>query len=56
MGQAPGGFIVMGFVLAGMNLYNRRKAEKAGHLYEPLPELDCRHCSICRLSEPEKKD
>ena len=56
MGQAPGGFIVMGFVLAAMNIYNQRKAEKAGHLYEPLPELDCRHCSICRLSEPEKKD
>jgi len=51
MGQAPGGFIVMGFVLAAMNIYNRRQAEKNGKTYVPPPELDCRHCHICRLAE-----
>jgi len=50
MGQAPGGFIVMGFVLAAMNIYNRHRAEKAGHIYEPPQGLDCRHCNICRLT------
>ena len=55
MGQAPGGFIVMGFVLAAMNIYNRRRAEKAGRTYEPPQGLDCRHCNICRLSETSFK-
>ena len=55
MGQAPGGFIVMGFVLAAMNVYNRRRAEKAGRTYEPPQGLDCRHCNICRLSETSFK-
>lgn len=47
MGQAPGGFIVMGFILAAMNYYNMRKAEKAGLKYEAPQEMDCRHCNIC---------
>ena len=50
MGQAPGGFIVMGFVLAAMNVYNRRRAEKNGRIYTAPQELDCRHCHICRLA------
>ena len=56
MGQAPGGFILLGLILAGMNLLNMHKAKKAGIKYEPPAEFDCRHCSICRLSteEPEK--
>lgn len=51
IGQAPGGFIVLGFVLAAMNYMNMRKMEKAGLKYEPPPELDCRHCHICKLEE-----
>jgi len=50
MGQAPGGFILLGLILAGMNLLNMHKAKKAGVKYEPPAEFDCRHCSICRLS------
>ena len=30
MGQAPGGFILLGLILAGMNLLNMHKAKKAG--------------------------
>ena len=54
MGQAPGGFIVMGFILAGMNLYNMRRAAKAGKTYDLPQELDCRHCTICRLGEENR--
>ena len=50
MGQAPGGFILLGLILAGMNLLNMHKAKKAGIKYEPPAEFDCRHCSICKLS------
>jgi electron transport complex protein RnfE len=53
MGQAPGGFILLGLILAGMNLLNMRKAKKAGVKYEPPAEFDCRHCSICKLSTEE---
>ena len=55
MGQAPGGFIVMGFVLAAMNVYNRCQAEKHGRVYTPPQELDCRHCNICHLAETQLK-
>ncbi len=51
MGQAPGGFIVLGFVLAGMNLLNIRKAKKSGLRYDTPQELDCRHCAICKFGE-----
>ena len=51
MGQAPGGFILLGFILAGMNLLNIRKAKKSGLRYETPQELDCRHCAICKFSE-----
>ncbi len=50
IGQAPGGFIVLGFILAGMNILNERKAKKNGTHYEAPEGLDCRHCSICKLS------
>ena len=55
MGQAPGGFIVMGFILAAMNFYNRRKAEKDGRTYEVPQELDCRHCNLCSLPDSGTK-
>ena len=54
MGQAPGGFILLGLILAGMNLLNMHKAKKAGLKYEPPAEFDCRHCSICKLSTEEQ--
>ena len=55
MGQAPGGFIVMGFLLAGMNAYNQHKAKKAGKVCEVPQELSCRHCNICNLGLPGKR-
>lgn len=48
LNQAPGAFIVLGFILAGMNYINMRKAAKAGVQYTPPPELSCRHCRICK--------
>jgi electron transport complex protein RnfE len=48
LNQAPGAFIVLGFFLAGMNYINMRKAAKQGKAYVPPPELDCRHCRICK--------
>lgn len=51
MGQAPGGFILLGLTLAGMNLLNMHKAKKAGIRYEVPQELDCRHCAICKFGE-----
>lgn len=50
MGQAPGGFILLGLFLAGMNLLNMRRANKSGARYQPPADFDCRHCSICQLS------
>jgi electron transport complex protein RnfE len=46
--QAPGAFIVLGCFLAAMNWINMRKAAKEGRKYTPPPELDCRHCNICK--------
>ena len=51
MGMAPGGFLMLGFFLALMNVYNKRQAEKKGGKCEPPLEMDCRHCSICKIGE-----
>ncbi len=51
MGQAPGAFILLGLVLAGMNLLNMRKARKQGLRYDTPQELDCRHCTICKFGD-----
>lgn len=51
MAQAPGGFIVLGLILAGMNLYNMHRAKKAGVKYEVPQEMDCKHCTICKFGE-----
>lgn len=55
MTQPPGGFIVMGFLLAGMNAYNQYKARKEGRVYDLPQELSCKHCNICRLGSGEEK-
>ena len=55
LGQAPGGFIVLGFVLAGMNCLNIRKARKNGARYEPPPEFDCHNCALCDFGSSEEK-
>ena len=53
MSMAPGGFIMLGMFLAGMNIYNKRKAEKEGRKCDPPMDMDCRHCNICTI-EREK--
>ncbi len=55
MGQAPGGFIILGFILALMNLLNMRKAKKAGVRYEPPAEMDCKHCAICSFKDSQEQ-
>ena len=51
MGQAPGGFMVMGFILAGMNFLNMRKARKEGRDFVNPVDMDCKHCMICNISD-----
>ena len=46
-----GGFITLGLILAAINHLQAAAAEKRGEA-APLPlELDCRHCSICKIGE-----
>ena len=54
--SAPGAFIIVGTLLAGMNALNLRRAVKSGKLYVPPSGLDCRHCRICDLDETEKEE
>lgn len=45
----PGGFIVLGSLLAGMNRLQAIRARKQGGAFEPPSHLDCRHCVICKF-------
>lgn len=47
--SAPGAFIILGVLLAGMNYLNIRKSIKSGKVYVPPQGMDCRHCNICDL-------
>ena len=47
--SAPGAFILLGCIIAGMNWLNARKAAKENKTFTP-PEFDCRSCKICSLS------
>ncbi len=49
--QAPGAFIVLGFILAGMNYLDMRKAQKTGKKFTAPKGLDCKHCNICDMSK-----
>ncbi len=51
MTQAPGGFIMLGLILAAINWHNHRKAAKEGRIYTPPAELSCRNCRICNLDD-----
>ncbi|MDD3155065.1 MAG: electron transport complex subunit E [Victivallaceae bacterium] len=53
--SAPGAFIILGVLLAGMNYLNLRKAVKAGKVYIPPRGLDCRNCRICHWPSGEEK-
>ena len=52
-GLAPGGFILLGVLLAFMNVLNERKAVKSGKLYIPPQGMDCKHCRICFIDKEE---
>lgn len=47
----PGGFIVLGSLLAGMNRLQAIGARKRGGSFEPPSHLDCRHCVICKFGD-----
>ncbi len=49
--SAPGAFIVVGVLLAGMNYLNFRSSVKRGSVYVPPQGMDCRHCRICDFGE-----
>jgi len=48
---APGGFIALGCLLGLMNRVQALLAHRAGREYAPPPELDCRHCIVCKWGE-----
>lgn len=47
----PGAFLSLGFLLAGMNVLEEKRAIHAGERYEPPREMDCGSCVLCRLHE-----
>ena len=53
LGFTPGGFILLGVLLAFMNVLNERKAVKSGKLYIPPQGMDCKHCRICFIDKEE---
>ncbi|MCQ2379929.1 MAG: electron transport complex subunit E [Victivallaceae bacterium] len=44
-----GAFIIVGSILGIRNYLAHRAAVKSGREYENPPELDCRHCAICKI-------
>lgn len=48
---APGGFITLGCILAGMNRIQMAISAGQGKGYTPSAELDCRHCVVCKFGE-----
>jgi electron transport complex protein RnfE len=49
---APGGFVTLGLLLAVMNRIEMKLAARKGVAYTPPPEMDCRHCVICKWGSP----
>lgn len=47
----PGAFLSLGFLLAGMNRLEERRAIRAGETYSPPREMDCGSCVLCKLDE-----
>jgi len=42
----PGGFITLGCLLAAMNRYEMRLAEREGRVYKPARPAECRQCVV----------
>lgn len=53
---APGGFVTLGLLLAIMNRIEMRRAARESRTYQPPPEMDCRHCVICKWGAPEPQE
>ena len=47
----PGAFLTLGFLLAGMNRLEEKRALRAGEIYQPPREMDCGSCVLCKLDE-----
>jgi len=47
----PGAFLSLGFLLAGMNRLEEKRAIAAGETYSPPREMDCGSCVLCKLDE-----
>jgi len=47
----PGGFVVLGTLLAGMNAIQSASARRRGQPAPAPAALDCRHCALCKLGE-----
>lgn len=48
---APGGFITLGCLLGLMNKIRELIARSHGRSFSPAPDLDCRHCAICKFGK-----
>jgi electron transport complex protein RnfE len=48
MTKAPGGFIMLGLLLALMNHVQARAAVRRGEAIPRPVELNCRHCTLCK--------
>lgn len=47
----PGGFIILGLLLASMNAVQNAAARRRGQPAPAPATLDCRHCVLCKLGE-----
>ncbi len=48
---APGGFILLGCLLALMNHLEAYAARKRGRAIPPPLNMDCRHCTLCKFGQ-----
>lgn len=48
---APGGFVLLGVLLALMNHLEAHAARKQGRALPPPLNMDCRHCTLCRFGQ-----
>lgn len=46
-----GGFITLGLILAAINRLQAFAAERAGQTAPAPLDFDCRHCTLCKISE-----
>ncbi|MCA1944846.1 MAG: electron transport complex subunit E [Desulfovibrio sp.] len=48
MVQAPGAFVCLGLILAGMNFLTMWQAKRKGQTVDPILDAGCKGCSACR--------